>query len=71
MRTDTPTMRDPIHQRGGSCPGVHRRRFLADMGLGFTGLAIENITRRTLPPDFAGNPRIHNAWRVHRARGAG
>jgi 23S rRNA (guanine2445-N2)-methyltransferase / 23S rRNA (guanine2069-N7)-methyltransferase len=28
------------------------------------GLTVENITAKTLPKDFARNPRIHNAWRV-------
>jgi 23S rRNA (guanine2445-N2)-methyltransferase / 23S rRNA (guanine2069-N7)-methyltransferase len=29
-------------------------------------LRIEDITRRTLPPDFQREPRIHNAWRITR-----
>jgi 23S rRNA (guanine2445-N2)-methyltransferase / 23S rRNA (guanine2069-N7)-methyltransferase len=28
------------------------------------GLAIEDISARTLPPDFARNPRIHHAYRI-------
>ena len=31
---------------------------------GLPGLHIEDITRATLPEDFARNPRIHNAWRI-------
>ncbi|HEX9778232.1 MAG TPA: bifunctional 23S rRNA (guanine(2069)-N(7))-methyltransferase RlmK/23S rRNA (guanine(2445)-N(2))-methyltransferase RlmL [Geopsychrobacteraceae bacterium] len=30
------------------------------------GLEIEEITRRTLSPDFERNPRIHNCWRIVR-----
>ncbi len=30
-------------------------------------LRIENITRETIPKDFARNPRIHNCWRIARA----
>ncbi len=29
-------------------------------------LAVEDITRRTLPPDFARHPRIHQCWRMER-----
>ncbi len=29
-------------------------------------LAFEEITRRTLPEDFARSPRIHHAWRIRR-----
>ena len=29
-------------------------------------LEIEDITRRTIPPDFARSPRIHNTWLVRR-----
>ncbi len=28
------------------------------------GLTIEDISRKTLPPDFERNPRIHNCWRI-------
>ena len=31
------------------------------------GLKIEEISERTLPLDFARNPRIHNCWRIERA----
>jgi len=30
------------------------------------GLSVEDITRRTIPPDFQRNPRIHNCWRITR-----
>ncbi|HWI41945.1 MAG TPA: bifunctional 23S rRNA (guanine(2069)-N(7))-methyltransferase RlmK/23S rRNA (guanine(2445)-N(2))-methyltransferase RlmL [Verrucomicrobiae bacterium] len=30
------------------------------------GLRMEDITRRTIPPDFQGNPRIHNCWLIRR-----
>jgi 23S rRNA (guanine2445-N2)-methyltransferase / 23S rRNA (guanine2069-N7)-methyltransferase len=29
-------------------------------------LAIEDISRRTIPRDFERNPRIHNCWRITR-----
>ncbi len=31
------------------------------------GLVIEEITKETIPFDFARNPRIHNAWRITKA----
>ena len=31
------------------------------------GLVIEEITKSTIPFDFARNPRIHNAWRITKA----
>ncbi len=30
------------------------------------GVAVEDITRRTIPADFERNPKIHNAWRITR-----
>jgi 23S rRNA (guanine2445-N2)-methyltransferase / 23S rRNA (guanine2069-N7)-methyltransferase len=41
------------------------RRFKMDRGA-LPELRIEDITRRTLPPDFQRDPRIHNAWRITR-----
>ncbi|MFH1531754.1 MAG: bifunctional 23S rRNA (guanine(2069)-N(7))-methyltransferase RlmK/23S rRNA (guanine(2445)-N(2))-methyltransferase RlmL [Pseudomonadota bacterium] len=35
----------------------------------FRGLDVEDITRSTIPFDFARNPRIHNAWRITRSGG--
>jgi 23S rRNA (guanine2445-N2)-methyltransferase / 23S rRNA (guanine2069-N7)-methyltransferase len=35
---------------------------------GLAGLAVEDITRATIPPDFQRNPRIHTCWRIARAR---
>jgi 23S rRNA (guanine2445-N2)-methyltransferase / 23S rRNA (guanine2069-N7)-methyltransferase len=43
----------------------HFRRFKMDAAA-LAGFTVENITARTLPPDFARNPRIHNAWRIAR-----
>ena len=31
-----------------------------------SGLHIEDITRATIPEDFARNPRIHNCWEITR-----
>jgi len=46
---------------------TNNRRFkLAREGL--TGLEIEDITRRTLPKDFARNPRIHQCFRIGHGR---
>jgi 23S rRNA (guanine2445-N2)-methyltransferase / 23S rRNA (guanine2069-N7)-methyltransferase len=43
----------------------HLKRFHMDRGsLCDAGLAIEDITRATIPRDFARNPRIHNCWRI-------
>lgn len=42
------------------------RRFRMDAEA-LTGLAIEDISRKTIPEDFARNPRIHGCWRVRRA----
>ena len=36
----------PKHKSAGCCPGPHRRAFLADMGLGFTGLALAALLHR-------------------------
>ncbi|HEY5998496.1 MAG TPA: bifunctional 23S rRNA (guanine(2069)-N(7))-methyltransferase RlmK/23S rRNA (guanine(2445)-N(2))-methyltransferase RlmL, partial [bacterium] len=42
------------------------RRFKLDAAA-MPGLAFEEITRRTTPKDFAGNPRIHSCWLVRPA----
>ncbi len=45
----------------------HLRRFRMDhRSLADAGLAVEDITRETIPRDFARNPRIHNCWRIRR-----
>ena len=31
-----------------------------------SGLMLEDITRATIPPDYARNPRIHSCWRIRR-----
>ena len=41
------------------------RRFRMDHDA-LPGLVVEDISRRTLPRDFARNPRIHNCWRIRR-----
>ena len=33
------------------------------------GLAVEDITRATVPPDFARNPRVHRCWSITRPAG--
>ena len=42
------------------------RRFRMDREA-LAGLTIEDISRATLPRDFARNPRIHNCWKIRRA----
>ncbi len=41
------------------------RKFKLDAAA-LTDLRIEDITRQTLPEDFARNPRIHNCWKITR-----
>src|SRR6266481_4756437 len=36
----------PSRAPAGCCPGPHRRAFLADLGLGFTGLALAALLQR-------------------------
>ncbi|HWR96800.1 MAG TPA: bifunctional 23S rRNA (guanine(2069)-N(7))-methyltransferase RlmK/23S rRNA (guanine(2445)-N(2))-methyltransferase RlmL, partial [Candidatus Methanoperedens sp.] len=43
------------------------RRFKLDTAA-MPALAFEEISRRTMPRDFAGNPRIHAAWIVRHGR---
>ena len=45
------------------------RRFKLDAAA-MPALVFENITRATIPKDFAGNPRIHGCWSV-RSSGSG
>jgi 23S rRNA (guanine2445-N2)-methyltransferase / 23S rRNA (guanine2069-N7)-methyltransferase len=42
---------------------THSRRFKLDQEA-LADLAIEDITHRTIPKDFARNPRIHQCWRM-------
>lgn len=42
------------------------RRFKLD-SQALTGLAIENITRKTIPKDFERDPKIHQCFRIRRA----
>jgi 23S rRNA (guanine2445-N2)-methyltransferase / 23S rRNA (guanine2069-N7)-methyltransferase len=44
---------------------TNHRRFRLDPGA-LGGLVAEDLTRRTLPEDFARNPRIHQCWRISR-----
>jgi len=39
------------------------RNFTMESGA-FPGLLLEDITSRTIPPDFRRNPRIHSCWRI-------
>ena len=41
------------------------RRFRMDREA-LPGMNIEEMTARTLPQDFARNPRIHNCWKIRR-----
>lgn len=42
------------------------RRFRLDTEV-LADLRIEDLTRATIPPDFARNPRIHQCWRISKA----
>jgi len=60
--------------RGRLAPGgvivfsTNLRRFkLDEEGLGGLGLVASDLTQKTLPPDFARNPRIHRVFRVVRS----
>jgi 23S rRNA (guanine2445-N2)-methyltransferase / 23S rRNA (guanine2069-N7)-methyltransferase len=44
---------------------TNNRRFKLDRGA-LEGLDVEDLSRRTLPEDFARNPRIHQCWRLGR-----
>ncbi|HZS35848.1 MAG TPA: bifunctional 23S rRNA (guanine(2069)-N(7))-methyltransferase RlmK/23S rRNA (guanine(2445)-N(2))-methyltransferase RlmL, partial [Polyangia bacterium] len=44
----------------------HFRRFKMDSAA-LPEFTVENITSKTIPPDFARNPRVHNAWRLRRS----
>jgi len=48
---------------------TNNRRFRLDQGA-LAGLEAEDLSRRTLPEDFARNPRIHQCWRISRQGGA-
>ena len=45
------------------------RRFRLDREA-LAGLDVEDLTRQTVPPDFARNPRIHRCWRISAGRRA-
>lgn len=40
-----------------------RHMKLDEPGIAALGLCIEDLTRSTIPPDFARNPRVHRCWR--------
>jgi 23S rRNA (guanine2445-N2)-methyltransferase / 23S rRNA (guanine2069-N7)-methyltransferase len=43
----------------------HLKSFAMDIqGVADAGLALEEITRQTIPRDFARNPRSHRCWRI-------
>lgn len=44
---------------------TNNRRFKLDEEA-LDGLAVEDLSRKTLPEDFARNPRIHQCWRIGR-----
>lgn len=47
----------------------NNRRFKLD-GEGLADLEVVDITKETIPRDFARNPRIHQCWQIQRPRGA-
>jgi 23S rRNA (guanine2445-N2)-methyltransferase / 23S rRNA (guanine2069-N7)-methyltransferase len=56
--------------RGTLIFSTNLRRFKLDVE-GLSGLAAEDITPRTIPPDFARNPRIHTCFLLRRGEDAG
>jgi len=55
-------------ERGGALIfSTNYQRFKLDRGA-LADLAIEDITRRTLPKDFERNPRIHQCFRISHAK---
>jgi len=40
-----------------------RHMKLEEPAIAALGLRIEDLTRSTIPPDFARNPRVHRCWR--------
>jgi 23S rRNA (guanine2445-N2)-methyltransferase / 23S rRNA (guanine2069-N7)-methyltransferase len=48
---------------------TNMRKFrLDEEALAAAGLAVEDVSARTIPPDFARNPRIHRCFLVRRAQ---
>ena len=45
----------------------HRKFRLDTASLSTAGLAVEDISARTIPKDFERNPRIHRCWLIRRA----
>jgi 23S rRNA (guanine2445-N2)-methyltransferase / 23S rRNA (guanine2069-N7)-methyltransferase len=43
----------------------HFRKFKLDAAA-LPNLRCDAITNKTLPPDFARDPRFHNSWRISR-----
>ncbi|MHB9150443.1 MAG: bifunctional 23S rRNA (guanine(2069)-N(7))-methyltransferase RlmK/23S rRNA (guanine(2445)-N(2))-methyltransferase RlmL [Thermoleophilia bacterium] len=47
---------------------TNNRRFRMDRDA-LDGLELEDLSAKTLPPDFARNPRIHSCWRIRAGAG--
>ena len=47
---------------------TNSRRFVLDEAA-LADLVVEDITRSTVPPDFARNPRVHRCWSITRPAG--
>lgn len=45
---------------------TNNRRFRMDRDA-LDGLELEDLSAKTLPPDFARNPRVHSCWRIRAA----
>ncbi|MDJ0861068.1 MAG: bifunctional 23S rRNA (guanine(2069)-N(7))-methyltransferase RlmK/23S rRNA (guanine(2445)-N(2))-methyltransferase RlmL [Gammaproteobacteria bacterium] len=48
---------------------TNRRKFKLDQAA-LAALAVEDISRATIPEDFARNPRVHHCWRLRQRRAA-
>ncbi|ODP97100.1 23S rRNA (guanine(2445)-N(2))/(guanine(2069)-N(7))-methyltransferase [Salinivibrio sp. SS3] len=56
-------LKDRLRPDGEIIFSNNKRHFKMDLeGLAAAGLSAENISKRSIPEDFARNPHIHNCW---------
>ncbi|WBA09847.1 bifunctional 23S rRNA (guanine(2069)-N(7))-methyltransferase RlmK/23S rRNA (guanine(2445)-N(2))-methyltransferase RlmL [Salinivibrio kushneri] len=56
-------LKDRLRPGGEIIFSNNKRHFKMDLeGLAAAGLSAENISKRSIPEDFARNPHIHNCW---------
>jgi len=69
QRDHAPLIRDAARRLapGGELLfSTNSRRFRLDAAE-LPGLCVEDITPRTIPPDFIRNPRVHACWSIRHA----